>query len=90
MSKSTYKVSELGKCYATADGGHYRLFKVDGLWAICLVSREMIWNEDNTDYVLGKGLEAVVGGYISDPDNFEIGVDSLMEEAAYLAAEFGF
>lgn len=87
MSKSI-KVSELGKCYATADGGHYRLFKVEGMWAIYLVGPEMIWNEAGTDYTLGKTLVAEFGGYVSDPDNFEIGVDSLKEEAYYLMKEF--
>jgi hypothetical protein len=82
------KVSELGKCYAKADGGHYRLFKVDGLWAIYLVSKEMIWNEAGTDYTLGKTLEATFGGYVSDPDNFDIGVDALKEEAYYLMKDF--
>jgi hypothetical protein len=91
---SVVKVSELGKCYAKAEDGHYRLFKVDGLWAIYLVGPEMIWNEEGTDYILGKTLEANLGGYISDPENFEMGVDSLKEEAYYamkeLEAEFGF
>lgn len=85
------KVSELGKCYAK--DGQYRLYKADGLWAIYLVGPELIWNDDKSDLVRGTKLEAVLGGYISDPDNFDIGVDSLKAESYYamkeLEAEFG-
>jgi len=54
------------------------------LWAIYLVGRELIWNEAGTDYVSGSKLVATFGGYISEKDNFEIGVAALKEEAAYL------
>ena len=77
-------VSELGKCYNKSADGFYRLYKTDGLWTIYLVGKEMIWNEDNSDYILGNKLEAVFGGYISEPENFEYGVDALKSEARYL------
>jgi hypothetical protein len=85
--KTTY-ASDLGKCYAKAEDGYYRLYKVDGLWAIYLVNKEMIWAEDFSSYTTGTRLQAVLGGYISDPENFEMGVDSIKEELHYLAQDF--
>ena len=85
MASSFVKVAELGVCYAQAEGGHFRLYKVDGLWAIYLVSKEWIWNEDNTGYTVGEALEGVFGGHISDPDNFEYGVEAIKEELRYLS-----
>lgn len=78
MTTSTIKAADLGKCYAKADGGFYRLYKVDGFWTIYLVTSEGV----------------AFGGYISDKDNFEMGVDALKEESYYameaLREEFGF
>ena len=77
-------VSELGKCYNKSEDGRYRLYKTDGLWTIYLVGKEMIWNEDNSDYTLGTKLEAIFCGYISEPENFDYGVDTLKSESRYL------
>ena len=75
MSNITY-ASALGKCYAKSADGFYRLFKVEGAWTI---------------YSVAKGesgrLEAVFGGYITDPENFDYGVDLLEEELRCLMAE---
>jgi hypothetical protein len=69
--------SDLGKCYAKAEDGYYRLYNVDGYWTI---------------YLVHKGdsgrLEAVHGGYITEPDSFEYGVDVLKEELYWLAQDF--
>lgn len=75
---ATY-ANELGKCYAKSESGFYRLYKVDGLWSIYLVS------EDES----GR-LAAAFGGYITDPENFEYGVAALREELLSLAADAGF
>lgn len=83
---ATY-ANELGKCYNKTEDGFYRLYKVEGMWAIYLVSKEILWDkmaEDATELVYGTRLEATLGGYISDPENFEYGVNSLKEELRYL------
>jgi hypothetical protein len=65
--------SDLGRCYARSESGFYRLYKVDGLWAIYLVSK-----------IEGIEGDATFGGYISDPMNFEYGIEVLKENAKYL------
>jgi hypothetical protein len=82
MTTTTY-AADLGKCYNKTEDGGYRLYKVDGMWAI---------------YFVYKGdsgrLEAFHGGYLADPDNFDIGVYELECESRELErqarAEFGF
>jgi hypothetical protein len=80
MSKTF--AAELGKCYNKTEDGFYRLYNVDGYWVIYLVLKG-----DS-----GR-LEATQAGYISDPDNFEIGVYELecenREMMRELEAEFG-
>jgi hypothetical protein len=85
-TKTTY-ASELGKCYNKTTDGFYRLYKADGLWAIYLVSKELIWDTDY-NFTEGTRLQATLGGYIADPENFEIGVEAIKEEADALAREF--
>lgn len=78
MATSTTTAAALGKCYAKTEDGFYRLYKVDGYWTIYLVTSEGV----------------AFGGYITDKENFEMGVDTLKEEAYYamesLREEFGF
>jgi hypothetical protein len=86
MTTTTY-ASDLGKCYNKTEDGGYRLYREDGkpngAWVI---------------YFVYKGdsgrLEAYPGGYLSDPDNFDIGVYELECESRELErqarAEFGF
>lgn len=73
--KKTF-ATDLGKCYAKAEDGYYRLYKEGNYWTI---------------YLVHKGdsgrLEAVRGGYISDPDNFEEGIDAIKEELYYLGLD---
>jgi hypothetical protein len=76
MLETTY-ASSLGTCYAKSADGSYRLYKVDGSWVIYLVSK----GESGR-------LEATFGGYITDRENFDYGVDQLEEEGRCLAAEF--
>ena len=82
MTTTTTYAADLGKCYNKTEDGHYRLYNVDGFWVIYLV-----YKGDS-----GR-LEATQGGYISDPDNFDIGVYELECEAREmmreLEAEFG-
>ncbi len=85
MSKTTY-ASELGKCYNKTKDGRFRLYKVEGLWAIYLVSKELIWDADY-NFTEGTRLEATLGGYIADPDNFEIGVYELECELRAMATD---
>ena len=80
-TKTTY-ASELGKCVAKKD--NYRAYKDGGLFAIYMVAPELIWNADNTDYTVGKKLEAVHAGYVSDIKNFEMAVEELKMEMSYM------
>lgn len=84
MAASFVRASELGKCYAQTEDGFYRLYKVEGSWGIYMVTRELIWNEDGSHHY-GKQLEATWAGSLSDPENFELGVDVIKEELYYLA-----
>jgi len=84
MTTSIQMAADLGKCYAKTEDGFYRLYKVDGSWAIYLVTKEIFWNEDGTHHY-GKNLEATLGGYLSDPENFEDGVEAIKEELRYLS-----
>lgn len=77
---TTTYASDLGKCYNKTKDGRFRLYKVDGMWAIYLVSKEILWDkmpEGATKFVYGTRLEATHGGYLSDPENFDIGVYEL-------------
>jgi hypothetical protein len=85
MTTTTY-ASDLGKCYAKAEDGFYRLYKVDGYWTIYLVSKELIWDEDY-NFTQGTRLEATRGGFISHPDEFLSGVYELQCEAKALARD---
>jgi hypothetical protein len=84
---TTTYASDLGKCYNKTEDGFFRLYKEngkpDGAWTIYLVTKG--------DSGL---LEATHGGYLSDPENFEIGVFELQDELRGLEqmarAEFGF
>jgi hypothetical protein len=77
---TTTYASELGKCYNKTADGFYRLYKVDGLWAIYLVMKEFHLNEAGDDFIEGTRLTATFGGYLSDPANFEFGVSELKAE----------
>lgn len=69
------KISALGKCYKR--DGYYGLFNIKGEgWAIYIL------DEDAKD--------AVLGGYLSDPENFEIGVEELKEETNQMLEDMGF
>ena len=81
MIKTTY-ASDLGKCFAKND--NYRAYKDGGLFAIYMVAPELIWNADNTDYTVGKKLEAVQVGYIANIENFEMAVDELKMEMSLM------
>jgi hypothetical protein len=84
MSNTTY-ASELGKCVAKE--GNYRAFKDGGIYALYIVGKELIWNDDITDYKVGTRLEAVKVGYFTKIENFEYAVDVAKEESAYLMTE---
>ena len=89
MSKTIY-ASDLGKCYKKS--GDYRLYKVDGLWEIYFVSKELI--EQGDTYIVGKRLEALPVGYLNDPENFEGAVWEFKAETRRMVEEvkreFGF
>lgn len=76
MSATIY-ASSLGTCFAKSADGFFRLYKVNGAWAI---------------YSVAKGdsgrLEAVFAGDILDRESFDYAVDLLEEESRCLAAEF--
>lgn len=87
----TIYADQLGKCYNQSETGFYRLYrengKADGMFAIYLVCQEILWDKmtaDATEVVYGERLEATFGGYLSDPANFEYGVNELKAELAYL------
>ena len=85
MRKTTY-AAELGKCYAETSDGHIRAYKEGGLFRLYLVSRELIWNDDNTDFTVSNRLEAVATDiHIRDIDNFEMAVYELQCELNSLA-----
>ena len=85
MRKTTY-LAELGKCYAETSDGHIRAYKDGGLFRLYLVSRELIWNDDNTDFTFSNRLEAVATDiHIRDIDNFEMAVYELQCELNSLA-----
>jgi hypothetical protein len=84
MTKTIY-VNELGKCVAKKD--NYRAFKDGGIYALYSVAKELIWNDDITDYKVGTRLEAVKVGYFTKLENFEMAIDTAKEELAYLMAE---
>lgn len=85
MRKATY-ATELGKCYAKTSDGHIRAYKDGELFRLYLVSRELIWNDDNTDFTFSNRLEAVATDiHIRDIDNFEMAVYELQCELNSLA-----
>jgi hypothetical protein len=87
MRKTTY-AAELGKCYAETSDGHIRAYKEGGLFRLYLVGRELIWNDDNTDYTVSNRLEAVASDiHIRNIENFDMAVYELQCELNYLAKE---
>ena len=85
MTKATY-ATELGKCYAKTSDGHIRAYKDGALFRLYVVSRELIWNDDNTDFTFSNRLEAVATDiHIRDIDNFEMAVYELQCELNSLA-----
>lgn len=84
MIKTTY-ADELGKCVRKED--NYRAYKEEGIYALYIVAKEFIWNEDFTSFKKGTRLEAVKVGYFTSLDNFEEAVDRAKEETAYLMSE---
>ena len=73
----------LGKAIKQSKDGHYRLYKVEGMFAIYLVGKEIIDITD-TEIIYGERDEAVFGGYLSDPNNFEFGISEIQNEIANL------
>lgn len=87
MRKTTY-ATELGKCYAKTDDGRIRAYKDGGLFRLYLVGRELIWNDDNTDFTFSNRLEAVASDiHIRNIENFDMAVYELQCELNYLAKE---
>ena len=87
MRKTTY-AAELGKCYAETSDGHIRAYKEGGLFRLYLVSRELIWNADNTDFTVSNRLEAVASDiHIRNIENFDMAVYELQCELNYLVKE---
>ena len=86
MTTNTTYTTDLGKCYKKTKDGRFHLYKVDGYWTIYLVSKELIWDADYS-FTEGTRLEATFGGYISDPENFDIGCYELQCELKALAAD---
>ena len=85
MTQTQY-AAELGKCYAKTEDGFIRAYKDGGLFRLYLVSREMIWNADNTDFKTGNRLEASgTSVHIRDIENFDSAVYELQCELSYLA-----
>ena len=84
MTKTIY-ASELGKCVRKEN--NYRAYKDGGMFALYMVAKEMIWNEDNTDYKVGTRLEAVKVGYFTKIENFGNAIDVAKEELSYLMQE---
>jgi hypothetical protein len=84
MTGTTY-VKDLGKCVAKQ--GNYRAYKEGRFFALYLISKELIWNADGTDYKVGTRLVAVQVASFVDLRSFEIAVDSAEEEIAYMMAE---
>ncbi len=83
--KMTY-AADLGKCYAKTADGHIRAYKDGGLFRLYLVSREMTWNADYTDFKVGNRFEAVATDiHIRDIENFDMAVYELQCELSYLA-----
>lgn len=78
-------VSELGQCYKK--DGSYRLYKVNGYWAIYFVSKQLIWADDLSSYKTSNILEAILCNDDLDPADFEYRVSQLREEMDYLMAE---
>lgn len=87
MRKTTY-AAELGKCYAETSDGHIRAYKEGGLFRLYLVGRELIWNDDNTDFTVSNRLEAVASDiYIRNIENFDMAVHRTQCELNYLVKE---
>jgi hypothetical protein len=85
---TTY-ANTLGKCYNQTADGSYRLYKVDGMFAIYIVGKEFLdIDEVNNVIIYGDKLEATFAGYLSDPNNFEFGVAEVKAEAASYAENF--
>ncbi len=84
MTGTTY-VKDLGKCVAKQ--GNYRAYKEGRFFALYLISKELIWNADGTDYKVGTRLEALKVGDFLEIEEFEMAVDSAEEEIAYMMAE---
>jgi hypothetical protein len=85
MTTTTY-AADLGKCYNKTEDGRFRLYKVDNAWTIYLVSKELIWGADHS-ITWGTRLEATFLGYISEPENFDIGVYEVECELRAMAAD---
>ena len=86
MTQTVY-AADLGKCYAKTSDGFIRAYKDGDYFTLYLVSRELIWTADNTDYKTGNRLEAVSTSFhLRHIEMFESAVDELREELACLAA----
>lgn len=87
MTQTTY-ANELGRCYAKTSDGHIRAYKDGGLFRIYLVGREMIWNDDITDFKIGNRFEAVATDvHFRDIDNFDMAVEECKYNTAQLMKE---
>ena len=86
---TTY-ANTLGKCYNQTTDGLYRLYKVDGMFAIYIVGKEVLDIDDVYNVIIyGNKLEATFAGYVSDPNNFEFAVREVKAEAASYAEQVG-
>ena len=87
--QTTY-ANELGKIYKQTADGVYRLYKVNGMYAIYIVGKEILdIDEVNNKIIYGNKLEATLAGYLTNPDNFDYGISELQMEAASYAEQVG-
>ncbi len=85
MTRTQY-AADLGKCYAKTADGFIRAYKDGDYYRLYLVSRELIWNADNTDYKTGNRLEAVATDiHLRHIESFDSAVYELQCELNYLA-----
>jgi hypothetical protein len=74
MEKTIY-ASDLGKCYAKAENGFYRLYREARGWGIGCYSLFLVTKEDGR-------LTATWAGYVSELENFAYAVDEVKAELA--------